>query len=85
MELVLDVYKRLYDPKCPVLCMNESPRQLIAEEKSPIAAAPGQPGRYDYEYRRCGTYSVFLVFNNLGRKPCVQLLNKKLDQLIFIF
>ena len=76
MEMVLDVYKRLYDPKRPVLCMDESPRQLIAEAKSPIAAAPGQPARYDYEYRRCGTYNVFLVCEPLAEKRYFDILEK---------
>ena len=77
MEMVLDVYKRPYDPKRPVLCMDESPRQLIAEAKSPIAAAPGQPARYDYEYRRCGTYNVFLVCEPLAGKRLLDVLETK--------
>ena len=77
MEMVLGVYKRPYDPKRPVLCMDESPRQLIAEAKSPIAAAPGQPARYDYEYRRCGTYNVFLVCEPLAGKRFLDILETK--------
>ena len=77
MEMVLDVYKRPYDPKRPILCMDESPRQLIAEAKSPIAAAPGQPARYDYEYRRCGTYNVFLVCEPLAGKRFLDILETK--------
>ena len=77
MEMVLDVYKCPYDPKRPVLCMDESPRQLIAEAKSPIAAAPGQPARYDYEYRRCGTYNVFLVCEPLAGKRFLDILETK--------
>ena len=77
MEMVLDVYKRPYDPKRPVLCMDESPRQLIAEAKSPIVAAPGQPARYDYEYRRCGTYNVFLVCEPLAGKRFLDILETK--------
>jgi len=42
MEMVLDVYKRPFDEKFPVLCMDESPKQLIGETKTPIAASPGQ-------------------------------------------
>ena len=77
MEMVLDVYKRPYDPKRPVLCMDESPRQLLAEAKSPIAAAPGQPARYDYEYWRCGTYNVFLVCEPLAGKRFLDILETK--------
>lgn len=54
MEMVLDVYKRPYDARHPVVCMDEYPKQLIAEVKNPISASPGQPSRTDYEYIRCG-------------------------------
>lgn len=61
MELVLDVYKRPYDVQFPVVCMDEAPKQLIAETRVPIPAVPGQPARYDYEYRRCGVCTIFLA------------------------
>jgi hypothetical protein len=44
MEMVLDVYKRPYDARYPVVCMDESPKQLISEIKDPIPTSPGQPG-----------------------------------------
>ena len=44
MEQVLDVYHRPYDPAHPVVCMDETPRQLIGETRVPIAGGPGQPG-----------------------------------------
>lgn len=54
MENVLDVYKRPYDSCRPVVCMDESPRQLIGEVKSPIPATLGGLERFDYEYeQRC--------------------------------
>jgi hypothetical protein len=61
MEMVLDVYKRPYDVHYPVVCMDETPKQLIAEIRAPIRASPGRVARYDYEYRRCGVCSVFLA------------------------
>ena len=61
MEMVLDVYKRPYDVRYPVVCMDETPKQLIAEMRAPIAASPGKVARYDYEYRRCGVCSIFLA------------------------
>ena len=54
MEQVLDVDHRPYDPDYPVVCMDETPRQLIGEVRMPIAARPGQLARHDYEYRRAG-------------------------------
>ena len=55
MEDVLDVYKRTYDPRFPVVCMDEQPVQLLADARAPIPAAPGRRERIDYEYERKGT------------------------------
>ena len=54
MEDVLDVYQRAYDPLCPVVCLDETNRQLI--EKRCIPSKPGRPQREDYKYRRCGGF-----------------------------
>ncbi len=54
MEDVLDLYTEEADPGRPVVCFDESPTQLIGEVREPIPAAPGQPERYDYEYKRNG-------------------------------
>ncbi|MCW3133602.1 MAG: IS630 family transposase [Methanophagales archaeon] len=77
MELVLDVYKRPYDPLYPVVCMDESPKQLIGETRTPIPASPGQLERYDYEYRRLGTCNVFLAFEPLAGKRLVKITERK--------
>ena len=69
MEDVLDLYAEKPDPKRPVVCFDESPTQLIGEVRQPIAAAPGQPRRYDYEYRRNGTMNLF-VFLDAHRPWC---------------
>jgi DDE superfamily endonuclease len=61
MEDVLDVYTRPYDPRRPVLCLDETSRQLLAEVPPPLPVAPGQPARQDYEYARGGVANVFLV------------------------
>ena len=69
MERVLDVYRRPYDPAFPVVCMDETPRQLIRETRVPIPSAPGRVLRQDYEYRRCGTCNVFMATEPLaGRR-----------------
>ena len=62
MEDVLEVYHRPHDPTCPVVCVDETSKQLIAETRVPIAAKPGQPVRYDYEYERNGTANLFMIF-----------------------
>ncbi len=61
MEDVLDLYAELPDPARPVICLDESPVQLIGEVREPIPAAPGQIERVDYEYRRCGTLNLFVA------------------------
>src|SRR6516165_10261570 len=63
MEDVLDLYAEPPDPKRPVVCFDESPTQLIGEVRPPIPAAPGQPRRYDYEYRRNGTVNLFVFLD----------------------
>ena len=66
MEDVLAVYARPYDPKQPVVCLDEMPVQLIAEKRRPLPAQPGKPERYDYEYRRNGTRNLFVFFQPLA-------------------
>ena len=69
MEQVLDVYKRPYDPEFPVICMDETPRQLIKETRIPLPATRGRLERHDYEYERCGVYTVFMASEPLvGRR-----------------
>jgi len=77
MEKVLDVYKRRYDPACPVICMDESPRQLIRETRLPIEAKPGLVERHDYEYERCGVCNVFMAVEPLAGKRLVRITERK--------
>ena len=77
MELVLDVYKRPYDPQRPVVCMDESPRQLIAETTVPIPARPGSVARHDYEYERCGVCNVFMAVEPLAGKRTARITQRK--------
>jgi hypothetical protein len=62
MEDVLEVYQRSHDPEYPVVCLDETSKQLVAETRVPIAAKPGQPARHDYEYKRNGTANLFMIF-----------------------
>jgi len=62
MEDILEVYQRPYDPHRPLVCLDETSKQLIAETRVPIAAKPGRPGRHDYEYQRNGTANLFMMF-----------------------
>ena len=80
MEMVLSVYKRILDPRYPVVCMDESPRQLIAERKVPISASPGRPARHDYEYKRCGVCNIFLACEPLAGERMVKVTERKTKQ-----
>lgn len=59
MEDILSVYRRIYDPRFPVVCMDEKPYQLLADARAPIPAAPGRDLLQDSEYVRHGTCSIF--------------------------
>jgi hypothetical protein len=61
MEDILDLYEEAYDPKRPVLCMDERPCQLIGDVVAPIAMKSGKVMKYDYEYERKGTCNIFIV------------------------
>lgn len=80
MEMILDVYKLPYDPRFPVVCMDESPKQLIRETRDPIWAKPGQLLRYDYEYERCGVCNVFLASEPLVGKRILKVTERKTKQ-----
>jgi transposase len=60
MENILALYAEVPDPLRPVVCFDETPRQLIGEARVPIRAEPGKPTRADYEYVRNGTANVFM-------------------------
>jgi len=66
MEDVLQVYRRPYDPKRPVVCMDEQPTQLLKETKETIPASPGKPVREDYVYERNGVAVNFMSTETLG-------------------
>jgi DDE superfamily endonuclease len=67
MEQVLAVYERPYDERHPVVCLDEQPKQLIAETRLPRVCSDGTR-LYDYEYERKGTASIFMAFEPLGGK-----------------
>lgn len=68
MEDVLEVYKLPYDAKRPQLCMDEMPKQLLADKREPTKCEPGIPAREDYEYKRNGVEDLFIVFEPLQGK-----------------
>ncbi len=62
MENVLDVYKRPHDPARPLVCLDETSKQLVEETRTPQPMQPGQPARHDYEYKRNGVRNIFMLF-----------------------
>lgn len=86
MEDVLAVYHRPYDPRRPVICMDETFKQLIGETREPLPAAPGRAERYDSVYVRNGVASLFLAFEPLAgwREVRVTETRKRVDWAHFI-
>jgi len=66
MEEILDLYTQPYDPKRPLVCMDERPMQLLKETRSPLPVEPGKPARYEHEYERNGTAVHFLFTEPLA-------------------
>lgn len=66
MEQVLEVYCRPYDPRYPVLCMDEQPKQLIDEVRLPVASQPGTAAKEDFEYIRRGMCVVWMFVEPLA-------------------
>ena len=77
MEDVLEVYKRPQDPQRPVVCLDETSKQLVGETRTPVPAAPGQPRRVDYEYERKGTANLFMTFEPLAGKRWVKVTQRR--------
>ena len=86
MEKVLDIYKRQYNAAYPVVCMDESPRQLIKETRQMVPVKPGRIARYDYEYKRCGVCNIFMAGEPLVGHRLVKVTERrtKLDWAYFI-
>ena len=76
MEDVLEVYHRPHDAQRPVVCLDETTKQMIAETRAPIPAAPGRKARHDYEYERNGVASLFMMFAPLEGWRCVKVTDR---------
>jgi hypothetical protein len=71
MEDILELYSQPFNPSVPVICMDEQPVQLIEAKRNPIEMIPGQPQRYDYEYKRNGRdFYVHRTFGRLQKCEC---------------
>lgn len=72
MEDIIDIYEQEYDPDYPVICMDETCKQLISDMHEPIACTPGRTARVDHEYVRNGVAEVFLKVEPLTGKRHVE-------------
>ena len=77
MEDVLEVYKRPYDAKRPVVCLDETSKQLIGEVQTPVPGAPGHVAQYDYEYVRNGVANLFMISEPLARQRDVEVTDRR--------
>ena len=77
MEDVLDVYTRPYDPKRPLVCMDEVCKQLITETRTPISIKQGSIKKYDYEYERKGVSNIFLYAEPLKGKVFTKVTKRR--------
>ena len=76
MEDVLEVYQRPHDPQRPLVCLDETSKQMIVETRAPIPAAPGRKARLDYEYERTGVANLFMMFAPLEGWRCVKVTDR---------
>jgi hypothetical protein len=70
---VLDLYEEDYDPKRPIICLDEKSKQLIEDKRKPIPMKPGSPEKYDYEYIRNGTANIFVAVEFKAGKRVTQV------------
>jgi DDE superfamily endonuclease len=77
MEDVLDVYHRPYDPERPLVCLDETSRQVLGEVRVPLPPGPGRSARHDPEYARDGVVNLFLVSEPLRGQRQVRLSERR--------
>ncbi len=77
MEDVLDVYQRPYDPKRPLVCIDEMPKQLLMDTREPLAIRPGASERFDYEYKRGGVADLFMLLEPLAGKRHIEITDQR--------
>ena len=77
MEDVLEVYKRPYDPMRPVVCVDETSKQLTGEVQTPVPPGAGHVARYDYEYVRNGVANLFMIYEPLAGRREVEVTDRR--------
>jgi len=74
---VLDLYEEPYNPKKPLVCFDEKPKQLLGDERMPIPMKPGRSEKYDYEYVRNGTANIFMAVEFKTGKRMTQVTKRR--------
>lgn len=74
---ILDLYEEDYDPKRPIVCLDEKPIQIIEDKRKPIPMKPGSPEKYDYEYIRNGTANIFIAVEFKAGKRVTQVTERR--------
>jgi hypothetical protein len=77
MEDVLEIYKQPYDPKRPLICMDEMPKQLLMDTQERLPMLPDQPERSDYAYKRGGVADLFMLFEPLAGKRHIEIRDQR--------
>lgn len=80
MYRLLELYKELYNPLYPVVCMDEKSKQLLEDNRKPIPAKPGKLEKVDYEYKRKGTCNIFMAVEPKGGKRVVKVTDTRTKQ-----
>lgn len=77
MEDVLTIYKRPHNPDEPLICMDETSKQLVKETRQTVPAEPGIPARYDFEYERNGVSNLFMFYEPFGGNRYVSVTDRR--------
>ena len=77
LEDILTVYTRPHDPRTPIVCMDETSKQLTKETRRPLSPRPGEPLRYDYEYERNGVANLFVFYEPFAGQRHVTVTDRR--------
>ena len=77
MYRLLELYQQAYNPKQPLVCMDEKSKQLLENNRKPIAAKPGSVEKYDYEYKRNGTCNLFVAIEPNAGNRIIKVTDKR--------
>jgi hypothetical protein len=77
MHNILDLYEEDYDPKKPVICFDEKPKQLREDKRKAIPMKKGSPEKYDHEYKRNGKANIFVAVDFKGGKRDITVTDRR--------